>query len=118
MSKSIKKVLLILLILLVSISCENTNDVSELEILTIASKQVDCVGVAPQKCYLVKRTNEKSWSYFYSAIIGFTYEEGFEYKITVLKTQIANPMQDASSIEYELIEIISKIKKESENLPN
>lgn len=117
MNKSILKSHLVLFILIMSISCEK-NSIEEQETLIVASRQIDCIGVAPQKCYLIKRVDEENWSFLYSSIYGLTYEEGFEYKISVLKTKIANPMQDASSIEYELIEIISKIRKESENLPN
>lgn len=55
--------------------------------------------------------------FLYSSIIGFTYDEGFEYKILVSEKEIANPPADASSIEYTLLNIISKVEKTSKNLP-
>jgi hypothetical protein len=101
------------------LSCENNNIIQENnKTITVASKKVDCVGVGPQTCLLIKKENQESWTYFYDTIIGFEYEEGFEYEILVSERNIKNPPQDASSIETTLITIISKIEKPSENLPN
>lgn len=97
-------------------SCESDDIVSE-KTLIIASKKADCVGFIPQKCFLIKENEAQDWQYFYDTIDGFEYEEGFEYTITVSKREIENPPQDASSIVTTFVEIISKIKKESENLP-
>ncbi|MBL4649217.1 MAG: DUF4377 domain-containing protein [Aureispira sp.] len=77
----------------------------------VNSYTVDCVGVGPQKCLLVQEgdligTND--WEYFYYGIKGFDYEEGYIYNLNVKQTAIANPLQDASSVEYELIELLSK----------
>jgi len=116
-----KKIQLLCLILITSfcfLACENneTNQPNN-ETLLIASKKVACVGVGQQTCLLIKKTNQENWTYFYDTIIGFNYEEGFEYKILVSEKNIENPPQDASSIETKLIEIVSKIEKTSENLP-
>ena len=98
--------------------CDN-NGVNELEkTIIIASKKADCIGVAPQKCLLVKENQEQNWHYFYDSIAGFTFEEGFEYELLVLEREIKNPPQDASSIETILIKVISKVEKTSTNLPN
>lgn len=83
----------------------------------VASKIVDCVGVGPQKCYLVKENMQNDWQFFYTDIKGFTHEEGFEYEILVSLKEVENPPQDTSSIEYTLIKVVSKIEKYSENLP-
>ncbi|MCE5227411.1 MAG: DUF4377 domain-containing protein [Porphyromonadaceae bacterium] len=48
---------------------------------------------------------------------GFEYTEGYEYVLKVLVDPIENPPQDSSSARYTLLEIISKEKKDSENLP-
>ena len=99
--------------------CENNNDLQEKEkTLLIASTKVDCVGLGPQKCLLIKENNQGSWEYLYDSIIGFVYEKGFEYEVLVSEKQIQNPPQDASSIELTLIKIVSKVQKTSENLPN
>lgn len=99
-------------------SCEN-NGINELEkTIIIASKKVECVGIVPQKCLLVKENHHQNWQYFYDSIDGFTFEEGFEYELLVLEREIKNPPQDASSIETILIKVISKVEKTSTNLPN
>ncbi|MBS2211844.1 DUF4377 domain-containing protein [Carboxylicivirga mesophila] len=72
----------------------------------IAPYKVSCVGVAPMNCLLVKKTPESNWEYFYSAIKGFTHEAGIEYTIKVKETTLKDVPADASSIAYELIEIV------------
>jgi len=74
----------------------------------IDSKLVDCHGVIPQRCMLIKKENESDWSFFYDNIEGFEYEEGYRYTLLVNVTRIENPPQDASSLDYKLIKIIKK----------
>ncbi|WP_158839975.1 DUF4377 domain-containing protein [Polaribacter sp. L3A8] len=112
----LKTIMLAIFILMVS--CEKKDLSLNKKILVIASEKVDCVGVSPQKCFLVREVDKQDWSFFYDSIIGFTYEAGFEYEILISEKQLENPPQDASSIEYKLIRIISKIEKTSENLTN
>lgn len=113
-----KNLTLLFLFCISIVSCEN-NDVTPAErVLIIASKKLDCFGIAPLKCLLAKEKESQNWEYFYDSIIGFKYEEGFEYKILVSEKEIENPPQDTSSIETSFIKIISKIEKTSENLPN
>ena len=84
----------------------------------VASSKVDCQGIGHQKCYLIKEKAIEDWRYFYSTIIGFEYEEGFEYELLISEKEVENPPQDSSSIAYTLLKVISKIEKKSENLPN
>lgn len=86
--------------------------------LTIASEQVDCTGVGPQKCFLIKQEGETDWSFWYSGIQEFNYEPGYEYVIEVKVDTVATPAADASSIIYTFVQEISKIQKQSENMPN
>jgi len=71
---------------------------------------VDCTGVGPMKCMQVKFPGQKEWTYFYSAIEGFTYEEGYRYKLKINETDRVNVPADASSKVYKLIEVLSKQK--------
>jgi heat shock protein HslJ len=80
----------------------------------VADHLADCVGVAPQKCMLIREKQTDPWSNFYGTIEGFTYEEGFEYLIKVKETKIKNPPADGSSLKYTLIEILRKRKTEEE----
>jgi len=77
--------------------------------LIIADHLENCVGVGPQSCMLVKENPEDEWTYFYDQIQGFQYEEGFTYELLVDIIPVENPAADASSLRYELKNIISKI---------
>ncbi|PWG06221.1 DUF4377 domain-containing protein [Polaribacter aquimarinus] len=113
------KVIFIFFSIVFLTSCPNETGILEVEkTLIIASKKVECVGVSSQQCFLIKENEQQSWEYFYDSINDFNYEEGFEYVILVIEEEIENPPQDASSIKYSLVKVISKIKKTSENLPN
>jgi heat shock protein HslJ len=69
---------------------------------------VDCEGVAPQKCMLVKEDAKDDWTLFYDQVQGFEYEPGFEYELVVREDRIENPPADASSIQWTLVEVVSK----------
>ena len=76
--------------------------------LYVDSEQVDCVGVAPQKCLRAKTDPDGEWQLFYAPIEGFKYEEGFVYELKVDTFDVPNPPADGSSIRYELVEVVSK----------
>ncbi len=83
-----------------------------LRTIYIAHYTVDCQGVAPQKCMLVKESPENDWTNFYDTIDGFSYEEGYEYQLEVEVSKIANPPADASALRYTLKRIISKTQQQ------
>lgn len=110
-----KKIIGFLFVLgMVITSCSTNKDIVK---MTIASAQADCVGVGPQKCYLIKINDQQNWEFYYSGIEGFSYEPGNEYVIEVRKEEIPNPAADQASFKYVFVKEISKIKKESENMP-
>lgn len=76
--------------------------------LYVNSQKLDCVGVAPQKCLQVRRSESESWSFFYDNIEGFTFEPGFIYALKVSEEEIENPPADASSKRVKLEEVLSK----------
>lgn len=80
----------------------------------VADHLVDCVGVAPQKCMLIREKQTDPWSNFYGSIEGFDYEEGYEYLIKVKVTKIKNSPADGSSLKYTLVEVLRKRKSEAE----
>ncbi|MGW8282585.1 MAG: META domain-containing protein [Gemmatimonadota bacterium] len=73
----------------------------------VAHHLVDCVGVGPMKCMLIRETPDAEWTMFYSQIEGFEYEPGFEYELVVRTEEIPDPPADASSIRYILEEVVS-----------
>ena len=82
------------------------NTSSETKILYVDSKLVDCVGVGPQQCMLVKENIDSDWHMFYDKIEGFDFQEGTQYKLEVMITDVENPPADSSSLKYTLIEIL------------
>lgn len=80
----------------------------EVLVLEIGPERVDCMGAFPQQCLLVRSDSSEEWSYFYDHIEGFTYEEGFVYRVEVLRRQIRNPPADGSSVAYRLIRVLSR----------
>jgi len=85
-----------------------TSSKEKIVTLDIGPNLVDCVGIVPQKCMLVREEDEQDFTYFYDAIEGFDYEPGYNYKLRVRKTPIANPPMDASSIQWTLVEQLEK----------
>jgi heat shock protein HslJ len=109
------KALFILLILSLSAnSCENSNDEQTTKTLYIGDHLIDCVGVGPQKCMLVKENSDDDFTNFYGAIEGFDYEEGYNYILKVGIETIKNPPADGSSLKYSLIKILEKEKTTQE----
>ena len=74
----------------------------------VASYRPDCVGVGPQTCYLYKENQEDEWKFFYSEIAGFDYQAGYEYVIKVKVSTNGNDYVDASNLNFELVEVVSK----------
>jgi heat shock protein HslJ len=74
----------------------------------VGPELVDCVGVAPMKCMLVKENPDGEYQFFYSQIEGFTFEPGYTYELRVRIEPVANAPADASSLKYTLIEVASK----------
>lgn len=109
-----KVIYLSISLMLLLMSCATTNNVYR---YTIASANADCVGVAPQKCLLVKKGDAKNWEFFYSGIDGFNYEPGYEYVLDVKEEKRENTPADVSSIKYTLVKEVSKTAKISDNLP-
>lgn len=88
-------------------ACTSNTEVQS-KMLIVADHLENCVGVGPQSCMLVKENPDDEWTFFYDQIEGFDYEEGYTYELLVNEVPVANPAADASSIRYELKNIISK----------
>lgn len=108
----------ILLLFTVSLLLGSCSSSKETEKLIVASKQGDCIGVAPMKCLLIKRDGQVGWEFFYNGIEGFKYEPGYEYVLTVEKRTVENPAADQSALRYILVKEESRTQKISENMPD
>ncbi len=71
---------------------------------------VDCVGVAPQKCMMVRQDPKAEASLFYDQIAGFDYEAGFDYILLVREEEVENAPADASSLKWTLLEVVEKTR--------
>lgn len=71
---------------------------------------MDCEGEVPMKCLQVRSKESEPWTLFYSKIEGFTYVEGTRYKLEVTTQPRPNAPQDASSLKYKLVKIVSEEK--------
>lgn len=91
---------------------DRTGDGEEVT-MYVGPETTECVGEAIQTCLLIKFEPAAEWELFYDSIEGFEYEPGFEYQLLVDKYEVDNPPADASSIRYELKEIVHKVAIES-----
>ena len=99
-----------------------SKDGDKIETLIIASEQR--LGLSPgggstYPHYIVKNTEADEWRFFSSYIEGFNYETGCEYvvEIKVHEDDLDPTLADQELFSYSLHKIISKEKKDSENLP-
>lgn len=74
--------------------------------LYIAPEKAACVGVGPMECLQVKYSEDGETEFFYSGIDGFVFVPGYNYELRVLRTKVANPPADGSSLAYMLLEIV------------
>ncbi|MXV78596.1 DUF4377 domain-containing protein [Candidatus Poribacteria bacterium] len=108
MQNAIKKIPIITLILLsLTIGCDR-DEADHTEILTIGPYRTDCVGAHPQECYLEYNEEAEAWHFFYEAIQGFEYEEGYIYTLKVSLHERPEGIQDVGRYAYRLVEVISK----------
>ena len=74
--------------------------------ITVGPDQVDCVGIAPQKCLVVDGT------LFYGAIDSFNYSEGYTWRLKVERydawPDLDEPPQDAERYGYRIIDVVSR----------
>jgi hypothetical protein len=87
------------------------NNTTRIVTFDIKEHTVQCYGIVPQRCLLVKEPHRTKWEYFYDAIEGFDYEKGYRYRIVVEKKHIRNAnIQDRSAYRYRLLRILKKIE--------
>jgi heat shock protein HslJ len=103
-----RKVILFLLVLLGLGLIAACGSSSVEKTIFVAPQKVECVGVAPQECLLIKENAEDDWQFWYDPIESFEHEPGFLYELIVKENTVENPPADASSITLELVEVVNK----------
>ena len=102
--------LILLSTLLSSPFLESSTRADEMRPIWVAHRRVDCIGVVPQKCYLIKDTQYEDWRFWYGEIEGFEYEEGYAYEILVRERKVEDPAADAAATQLELVEVLLKVE--------
>lgn len=112
-----KKILLILSVITLFCSCQkesDNKDISKEITIWVDSQTTEYTPWGSDMLYegiKIKESENDDWQVLpLNGIEGFAYEAGYEYKLLVLKTTLANPPMDASSVTYRLIEIVEKIQ--------
>jgi len=78
------------------------------KILEVAPAWADCVGVAPRKCLQVREEGRQRWKRLYDPIEGFSFEEGYSFKLVVREEKLAHPPTDASALKRTLVRLLEK----------
>ncbi len=122
------KIQFILIVSLLMCACTDDNEegkkVTDYSEYTITVAPMKLPGVLTSSgnniladVYAVKDENSTEWE-AHGEIAKFEYEEGYEYQIRISETSYLDyRMGDPAWTEYELLEVISKEHKNSENLP-
>lgn len=110
-----QKVLGLVLFLFMVLACNNDEEnmvrLADGTNFRVNYFRLGCQGLVPQQCLLVQEgaaLGTEDWNFFYSNIEGFDFEPGFVYNLDISKKKIPDPPQDASSIAYKLVRVISK----------
>lgn len=101
--------LLLAFALIFSTACLNPVGPDAVELrLYVDSQKVSCYTWIETECLRVRERESESWQNFADEIEGFEWEAGYEYRIRVERTTLANPPADASSFRYVLRKVVSK----------
>lgn len=121
------KKLLLMLFVTVLIGCskepegESVLSYQEYSMIVASKKVQGVVGIGTNMLsdvFAIKTENKNTWSPFDGFIKGFDYEAGYEYVLEISETVFLDYRRgDPAWSEYQLVKIISKTKKESENVP-
>lgn len=111
-SRSRRNLAAVVLAALACPSCAHAAPESRDVVLQVHGLRVPCTGLVPMTCLQVRRGREAAgeWQNFYAGIEGFTHESGYRYLIRVRETPLPRGQvpADASSIRYELLEVIDR----------
>lgn len=127
-TKNLFGILLLFLFTFIFISCDKEDEegrkITDYKeyVLTVASEMRPGLMLAEgpdflKEVYPVKKENSEEWETL-SNVDGFEFEKGYEYKIKISETGYLDyRMGQPAWTEYDLLEVISKEKKNSEELP-
>ncbi len=100
-------------------SCSNEDSENKEMVITVASEKRIYSGLEEwgHSPYYAKESGNNQWIPW-DHIEGFTHEEGYEYVLKIWQEKWHNgEIMDASIYRYKLLKVLSKVKKDSEGLP-
>jgi Domain of unknown function (DUF4377) len=102
---------LVALLLLSSCSSSDgaSNDESFEETFQINSNKASCTSTFVTLCLMTRANATQPWQLFYSDISGFQFQWGKLYELRVRVTKVSNPPQDAPSLTYSQIALLSAV---------
>jgi len=74
----------------------------------VSDRRVSCTANGFNNCMQIKYTKNGDWEPYYTTIDGFTYEEGYEYKLKVIKYNANSDKSTEPVMRYRLTKIVSK----------
>ena len=78
----------------------------------VASYAHPCTGLEVRSCRLVRKEGNEDFSFLYDPIDGARLEIGYKYELDVNVIEVVDPLEDASSVRYELVEMLSEVRDE------
>jgi len=110
--RPLRRLLLAICVLSLAVSASGCDNVlgtgARTETLYVAPNKTPCTGMFPTECLQVRKSADAPWEALYTPIAGFTWEQGYDYRIRVSIREIDNPPADGSSLEYRLIQVLEK----------
>lgn len=110
--RSFRRLLLAFAALAIPSTAAGCDDVlgsgNRVETFYVAPEKTPCTGMFPTECLQVRKSADAAWEALYTPITGFTWEQGYTYRIRVSVREIDNPPADGSSAEYRLISVLEK----------
>ncbi len=99
-------------------SDENSEDIHNKEmVITVASEKAIHDGTEWVAPYFIKENGKGEWRRL-EGIQEFTHEDGYEYVLRIWREKWHDgEIQDVSIYRYKLLEVLSKVKKDSEDMP-
>jgi hypothetical protein len=77
--------------------------------LEVDSQKLDCVTIIETQCLQVREFGSDDWQHFYGEIEGFDWEEGYVYRLQVLRAPVSELFADGPAFRYVLVRVLSKI---------
>jgi heat shock protein HslJ len=77
------------------------------KVMYVAPRKVECLGVPEKKCFLLRDKPDENWIMHYGRIDNLDYEEGFQYKVKLVKSGHGSDIRN-SATNYRVVSVLEK----------